>query len=202
MTDRIDDNVGKKIVEALKMQDQTEDTADIAEEEYEDSFDDEYEAPVVESDDEQLEDEQSDEEPVYESPTLNFNQPSTSFVDNAFQQSLERNLGIGIMSDSIEYPANIEVLKQLIGKLPAGVSKQTGALIIQQTMEALGISMKSVISEARQVQSELSSGIRECQANIVDYRKQITALENRAQQYQKQFAMLNDIISLFIHSVK
>ena len=38
-------------------------------------------------------------------------------------------------------------LKQLITKLPAGVTKQTGATIIKQTMEALGVSMTALLQE-------------------------------------------------------
>ena len=46
-------------------------------------------------------------------------------------------------------------LKKLIAKLPSGVTRQTGAQIIKQTMEALGISMKSVLQDAQQVQENL-----------------------------------------------
>ena len=102
--------------------------------------------------------------------------------------------------DDIEYPANVAVLRQLIAKLPAGVSKQTGALIIKQTMEALGISMSSVIQEAKQFQDMLNSNSKECQRSIVEYRKQIGILEAKTQQYQRQTALMNDIINLFIHT--
>ena len=49
-------------------------------------------------------------------------------------------------------PSNVAVLKRLITQLPQGVSKQTGAQIIRQTMEALGISMSTVLSEAQNFQ--------------------------------------------------
>ncbi|MBR1424387.1 hypothetical protein IJ579_02350 [bacterium] len=208
-TDRIDDSVGKKIVEALKMQGQ--DIVEEAEEQV-DEFEPVQEPEFVEqpaydsAEDETVEEEIP--EPIFSSidpqplPQVQLQPQAQSYVDTAFQQSLERNLGTMNTVSGIEFPANIEILKKLIAKLPAGVSKQTGALIIQQTMEALGISMKSVIAEARQVQNEISSNIRECQASIVDYRKQISILENQAQQHQKQFAMLSDIISLFVHTAK
>jgi len=128
---------------------------------------------------------------------------SQSFVDTAFQQSLVQNLrpsAFAAVPDDFEYPANVAVLKQLIGKLPAGVSKQTGAIIIKQTMEALGISMKNVIQEAQQVQDTLNSNARECQANIIEYRKQIGILEAKSQQFQRQAAIMNDIIGLFVHT--
>lgn len=103
-------------------------------------------------------------------------------------------------SDEFEIPSNVAVLKQLIAKLPAGVSKQTGAMIIKQTMEALGISMRSVLQEAQQVQENLNMSSRECQTSILEYRKQINILEQQAQKYQRQYASLNDIISLFVQT--
>ena len=44
-------------------------------------------------------------------------------------------------------------------------------------MEALGISMSSVIQEAKQFQDMLNSNSKECQRSIVEYRKQIGILE-------------------------
>lgn len=126
-----------------------------------------------------------------------------SNIDNAFNQSLAQNLGTQTLEqvqDDFDYPANVAVLKQLIAKLPAGVSKQTGALIIKQTMEALGISMGSVLQEAKQVQDALLNNARECQNSVVEYRKQIGILEAKAQQYQKQSSVMNDIINLFIQT--
>ena len=93
--------------------------------------------------------------------------------------------------DGFDIPANIAVLKQLINQLPAGVSRQTGAQIIKQTMEALGISMKSVLQEAQQVQESLNNSARECQASIMEYKKQINVLEKQSQKFQKQYAALN-----------
>ena len=104
------------------------------------------------------------------------------------------------VAEDFELPANVAVLKQLINKLPSGVSKQTGAMIIKQTMEALGISMTGVLQEAQQVQEGLNQSVRNCQTNILEYKKQISLLETQAQKYQKQFAVVNDIISLFIQT--
>lgn len=97
-----------------------------------------------------------------------------------------------------ETPANVAVLKQLIAQLPSGVSRQAGALVIKQTMEALGISMKSVLQEAQQLQEGYNLSARECQSAILDCRKQINNLELQAQNYQKQANSLNEIISLFV----
>ncbi len=103
-------------------------------------------------------------------------------------------------SEVFELPANVEVLRQLIAKIPSNVSKQTGAQIIKQTMEALGISMKSVLQEAQAVQENLNASARECQNSIAECRKQIGLLENQTQKIHRQYSMLNDIISLFIQA--
>ena len=213
----MNDGVGKKIVEALKMQSAEHSDGEVfvndAPEFTEISEPVEEvaqvpmaeEAPVVH------------ENNVYSQPVsdlqmkvqsqLQFQaatQPQfQSNIDNAFNQSLVQNLGsqsFEQLQDDFDYPDNVAVLKQLIAKLPTGVSKQTGALIIKQTMEALGISMGSVLQEAKQVQETLLNNAKECQNSVVEYRKQIGILEARAQQYQKQSAVMNDIINLFIQT--
>lgn len=102
--------------------------------------------------------------------------------------------------EEMELPPNVAVLRQLITKIPPSVSKQTGAMIIKQTMEALGISMTSVLQEAQQVQENLTQSVRECQTSVLEHKKQINILEVQAQKYQRQFAAVNDIISLFIQT--
>ena len=214
---KINDSVGKKIVEALKMQAPEESTKnEKVEEEIQDNnvmFLDKEEAPEFSNgnSDNTKEDYsnslnsdiQSTVQPSASSESV---QPqikpinNQSFIDNAFAQSLAQNIGYTQVPDDFNYPANVAVLKQLIAKLPTGVSKQTGAIIIKQTMEALGIPMQSVIQEARQVQESLNNNARECQANIVDYRKQISILEAKSQQYVRLSAEMNDIISLFVQS--
>jgi len=109
---------------------------------------------------------------------------------------------VDINSDNFEMPSNITVLKKLISQLPSGVSRHTGAQIIKQTMEALGISMKSVLQDAQQVQEGLKTSARECQGTIQEYKKQILTLERQSQNYQKQYSALNDLISLFIQTTK
>ncbi len=98
----------------------------------------------------------------------------------------------------LEVPANVAVLKQLVSQLPSGVSRQAGALVIKQTMEALGISMKSVLQEAQQLQEGINASARDCQNNILECKKQINVLEAQVQKYQKQSASLNEIVSLFL----
>ena len=104
--------------------------------------------------------------------------------------------------NDLEMPSNIIILKKLISQLPSGVTRHTGAQIIKQTMEALGISMKNVLKEAQEVQDNLKESAKECQATIQEYRKQIASLEKQSQNYQKQYGALNDLISLFIQTTK
>ena len=208
---KMNDSVGRKIVEALKMQ----------------STDVQEETPVNEVSeidvDSQNEDTFNNDDFNMDSQNFSNDLPSdiqlkiqnqlkepvqpqfqSSYIDNAFQQSLARNLGdndtFAQVPDDFDYPANVAVLRQLIAKLPAGVSKQTGATIIRQTMEALGISMQAVIQEAKQVQGTLIENSKECQSNILEYKKQIGILESKSQQYKRQSAVMNDIINLFIQS--
>lgn len=208
---KMNDSVGRKIVEALKMQ----------------STDVQEETPVNEVSevdvDSQNEDTFNNDDSNLDSQNFSNDLPSdiqlkiqnqlkepvqpqfqSSYIDNAFQQSLARNLGdndtFAQVPDDFDYPANVAVLRQLIAKLPAGVSKQTGATIIRQTMEALGISMQAVIQEAKQVQGTLIENSKECQSNILEYKKQIAILESKSQQYKRQSAVMNDIINLFIQS--
>lgn len=213
----MNDGVGKKIVEALKMQSAEHSDGEVF------VNDDPEITEISEPVEEVAQVPMAEETPlvhennVYSQPVsdlqmkvqsqLQFQaatQPQfQSNIDSAFNQSLVQNLGsqsFEQLQDDFDYPANVAVLKQLIAKLPTGVSKQTGALIIKQTMEALGISMGSVLQEAKQVQETLLNNAKECQNSVVEYRKQIGILEARAQQYQKQSAVMNDIINLFIQT--
>lgn len=215
---KITEGVGRKIVEALKMQSDVEITPienedlEIVEEETfepvnaeepvaENNMESEFvvEEPASPAFDEEPIFEQSvTEQPVFEQPMfeqLVYEQPTFEEPKPANTPQLNPQY-----VDDFEVPSNVAVLKQLITKLPAGVTKQTGALIIKQTMEALGISMKSVLQEAQQVQEGLNNSSRECQASIMEYKRQIGILEKQAQKYQRQYAALNDIISLFVQT--
>ena len=190
---RMSEGVGKKIVEALKMQ--TEDIENISEKEIieqtseQDSFDETaFEESALE--------ETSSEKPLEETSfETNFSADEKFEVPNHFVEPNIVETPVFPETD-FEIPSNVAVLKNLISKLPSGVTKQTGALIIKQTMEALGISMKSVLQDAQQVQEGLKSSARECQSSIQEYKKQILALEKQSQTYQKQYSALNDLISL------
>lgn len=226
---RLSEGVGKKIVEALKKQSeieinptQTEEVEDfnsLTEEDFdtltEEQVQDDSQDINIEEEDflANLPNTASDndfnafeEQPVFqeipkEEPlignsfaqtaanTFNYKQPTPSMADN-FVSEL----------DSFEVPSNIAVLKKLITQLPTGVTRHTGAQIIRQTMEALGISMKSVLQEAQQLQDGLNNSAKECQKTIQEYKKHIISLEKQAQNHQRQYSALNELISLFIQT--
>ncbi len=194
------ESVGKKIVEALKKQAESmdiQDNQDI-------SFDS---APVTNPINDDIFASSSSDD-IFAEPVKP--QKATNFFDDVddkdpfFTESkpVQATVSETMSSESFEMPANITVLKKLISQLPSGVSRHTGAQIIKQTMEALGISMKSVLQDAQQVQENLKVSARECQASIQEYKKQILALEKQSQSYQKQYSALNDLISLFIQTTK
>lgn len=201
-TNRITEGVGKKIVEALKQQSDIEINPV--------SEDETYISPVYEAEEPEIIPAQTNifaEEPVTESVSQVETPSSFTFANsqqindtfNATLMNFQQKENIPPVED-FELPPNVAVLKQLINKLPSGVTKQTGALIIKQTMEALGISMTGVLQEAQQVQESLNQSVRDSQTNILEYKKQIAMLESQAQKYQRQFASINDIISLFIQT--
>ena len=188
------ESVGKKIVEALKKQ---AENMDLQEEQIS-SFNS---APVSNPINDDIFSSSSDDifaEPAKPAKNTNFFDDIEEEKDSFFAEPKPVQTPVTeTMSDAFEMPANITVLKKLISQLPSGVSRHTGAQIIKQTMEALGISMKSVLQDAQQVQENLKVSARECQASIQEYKKQILALEKQSQSYQKQYSALNDLISLF-----
>lgn len=211
-SNRITEGVGKKIVEALKKQSDIE-IIPVPESHFNTQAPAEQNSDVefVEPQEENVQTELTFEEASYsEQPSFNPPpvMPQPQISRPVYTQPTAMNTGYAPNSmenisndlDGFEIPTNVAVLKQLISKLPSGVTKQTGAQIIKQTMEALGISMTSVLQEAQQVQEGLNNSARDCQTTIIEYRKQINLLEKQAQKYQRQYAALNDIISLFIQT--
>lgn len=206
MTEKISDNVGKKIVEALRKQTQTQPEQDIEETEEKDiepkvnETIEDFQQETSEEDYflDQSVPEESDSMDIDVSPIVNAN--SQINIDSILQNTINQNMHTLNLQSDFEFPNNVAILSHLITKLPAGVTKQTGAIIIRQTMEALGIPMKSVLQEAQQVQETLALKTRECQKNIVDYRKQIATLELKSQHYQKQAVAMNDMINLFVNT--
>ena len=98
--------------------------------------------------------------------------------------------------------SNINVLIKLISQLPAGVTKQTGAQIIRQTIEAMGISMNKVLTEAQYVQENITQSIRSNLNKVEEHKHSIKALESQVKDYRTQSEHLEDLISLFILSDK
>ena len=150
------ESVGKKIVEALKKQAESMDIQDNQDV----SFDS---APVSNPISDDIFSSPSDDifaEPVNNSKKTSFFDDVVEEKDSFFEESKPVHATVSeTMSETFEMPANIAVLKKLISQLPSGVSRHTGAQIIKQTMEALGISMKSVLQDAQQVQENLKNSL-------------------------------------------
>ena len=189
MSENFDLDTGKNIVDALK--------ADAEETLSEEVVD------FEETETEEL----ADLVPEFEDDSTVNTFDSTMKPSSDFQHNMVENVENHAVVDkyandlyNFEVPNNVAVLKKLIAKLPSGVTRQTGAQIIKQTMEALGISMKSVLQEAQQLQEKLSSSTKECQATISEYKRQIVTLEEQAQSYKKQYNNLNELVSLFIQT--
>ncbi len=194
-------NMGKKIVEALKRQAMygEEFSATSEEQKEPEKFVLPQEDTIVESDMNDLNaiNEVADVQPQVQP------QPQPIVNEDPVQFSIPTSSPVTLQNVAFnsyvpEMPTNVAVLKKLISQLPAGVSKQIGAQIIRQTIEALGISMNSVLQEAQQVQDNLNSSVTECTMKIQEYKNQIMQLESNARDYQRQMAQINDLISLFI----
>ena len=190
-------NMGKKIVDALKQQD-----FDMADElNNENSIDDFADNDEVTLD--SLED-------ISEADAFDFgaNPKEYTPVFSVNEEEIAPNpdMKLSIENDEdieeFEMPNNINVLKRLISQLPTGVPRQTGAQIIRQTIEALGIPMKTVLQDAQRVRDCLNSSIKDCNYTIQEYKSNIRTLEKQAASYQKQLNKLNDIIGLFVYSEK
>ena len=208
-------DVGKKIADALKAQseidlgleeDLTADeflNNDFASEEFqteEQDFD-------IESAEDFLEDNYDTQEDDYTNYDENdqvagYNPVFKMNQKEAQNDELKLSIDSEDTTDEFEMPNNINVLKRLIGQLPSGVPKQTGALIIRQTIEALGISMKSVLQDAQRAKDCLNSSIKDCTFTIQEYKTNIRNLEKQSLGYQRQLAKLNDIIGLFVYNEK
>lgn len=196
MSENFDLDTGKNIVDALKADTENEELTEDVEFEETDAKEE-----TVASDDDLMptfEEEETSNASKFDSSM----KPSSDFENNMVDELSNHAVVDKYASDlyNFEVPNNVAVLKKLIAKLPSGVTRQTGAQIIKQTMEALGISMKSVLQEAQQLQEQLSSSTKECQATISEYKRQIVTLEEQAQSYKKQYNNLNELVSLFIQT--
>lgn len=195
MSENFDLDTGKNIVDALKA-DSNEEAAETKDAVTEAS----QASDTTESENvfDSFEDEDTKNVETFDSTM----KPSSDFENN-MADTISSHAVVDKYADDLynfEIPNNVAVLKKLIAKLPSGVTRQTGALIIKQTMEALGISMKSVLQEAQQLQEQLNTSAKECQATISEYKRQIVTLEEQAQSYKKQYNNLNELVSLFIQT--
>ncbi len=229
MNNKLNDGVGKKIVEALKKQSEGElleieeptkpsanavdglipniEETVLATEAEEPKQDSAMEFSYIKFDSNESFEEEPKQEPIndFMAEPINDVVQTNSFADinlGNFMQDEPQQIKFSPEINDLEMPANIVILKKLISQLPSGVTRHTGAQIIKQTMEALGISMKNVLKEAQDVQDNLKESAKECQATIQEYKRQIATLEKQSQNYQKQYGALNDLISLFIQTTK
>ena len=192
--------MGKKIADALKQQDMSEenlDTLQIDTDSVSDTID-------YQETNESLDNSSFDLDENDKSNDDNDYNPVFSVDVDEIEQAPDLKISINSEEDDaaeeFEMPNNINVLKRLINQLPTGVPRQTGALIIRQTIEALGIPMKSVLQDAQRVRDCLNSSIKDCNYTIQEYKTNIRNLEKQSANYQKQLNRLNDIIGLFVYS--
>ena len=190
-------NMGKKIVDALKQQD-FEAATELDNENSIEEFADNEDISLDSLDDEAGVDafDFGSNSKEYQ-PIFSVNKEEV-VADPDMKLSIENDEDI----EEFEMPNNINVLKRLISQLPTGVPRQTGAQIIRQTIEALGIPMKTVLQDAQRVRDCLNSSIKDCNYTIQEYKSNIRTLEKQAASYQKQLNKLNDIIGLFVFSEK
>ena len=169
---RLPEYVGKKIVEALKQ--------------------DEEEIKVLDAD--------SNIQLFSESPKIDLDKVSNTaeIKQPIINEPLETKFEVSDM----ELPDNVMMLVKLINQLPTGVNRQIGAQIIRQTIEAMGISMKSVLSEAQYIQEDLGNSTQDCLNSIEEYKNNIKVLEQKIALYKKQAAKLGELINLFVMTIK
>jgi len=199
-TKKLPKGVGKRIVASLKNQEvQTDYEEEIVKElEYPNEAEEKTEE---EQEEETLlcvaaEKQKPSEEETYEcSPQA---QPKAAMQEEAkydeeYDYNQKKSAPTPVISD-------VDTLLDLISRLPSGVTKQTGALIIRQTMEAMGMPMNKVLANAQSSQEELENNIRNNVNIIEEYRTNIKILEQEIQKFRKKAHELEDIISLFILS--
>ncbi len=124
--------------------------------------------------------------------------PQPQFNNVSLNQEKLQQAILQSANSKMAIPANVAILRNLINTLPVGVTKQTGAQIIKQTLEAMGIPMNSILKEAQVFQEELNSSTRECMIKIQEYKTQIMQLEASVQEYQQNITQVNDIVSMFL----
>ncbi|MDD3013173.1 MAG: hypothetical protein PHC34_05670 [Candidatus Gastranaerophilales bacterium] len=146
--------------------------------------------------------EENSEPEIYVPERQNKVQQKPSFPQENKRYNKEKPVSSRTEGLYVDTSSNIEVLMGLVSQLPSGVTRQTGAQIIRQTMEAIGFSMNKVLKEAQFAQDELAQAIRDNINTIEEYRNNIKNLEKDVQKYRRKAEELEDLISLFILSEK
>ncbi len=132
--------------------------------------------------------------------------PEISYERNQYQATQQFSAAQHFVQEAApqevdtEFSGNVKTLIRLVNELPEGVTKQTGAQIIRLTMEAMGISMEDVLSEAQSAQSEMLDAVRANIKKIEEYKTVIRKLETDIKYYQGKANELSEIIDLFILS--
>ena len=196
-------NMGKKIADALKKQNEGIEEVTEVIEEYNtaENVGGDYNANETSND---FNTDSSFEMNYEDNNMSDYSAPVFNVDSDDINENPELKLTIDSEDDTEEFemPNNINVLKRLISQLPSGVPRQTGAQIIRQTIEALGIPMKSVLQDAQRVRDCLNSSIKDCGYTIQEYKSNIKNLEKQSASYQKQLSKLHDIIGLFVYNEK
>ncbi len=196
-------NMGKKIADALKKQNEGIEEVTEVIEEYNtaENVGGDYNANETSND---FNTDSSFEMNYEDNNMSDYSAPVFNVDSDDINENPELKLTIDSEDDTEEFemPNNINVLKRLISQLPSGVPRQTGAQIIRQTIEALGIPMKSVLQDAQRVRDCLNSSIKDCHYTIQEYKSNIKNLEKQSASYQRQLSKLNDIIGLFVYNEK
>ena len=196
-------NMGKKIADALKKQNEGIEEVTEVIEEYNtaENVGGDYNANETSND---FNTDSSFEMNYEDNNMSDYSAPVFNVDSDDINENPELKLTIDSEDDTEEFemPNNINVLKRLISQLPSGVPRQTGAQIIRQTIEALGIPMKSGLQDAQRVRDCLNSSIKDCGYTIQEYKSNIKNLEKQSASYQKQLSKLNDIIGLFVYNEK
>jgi hypothetical protein len=99
-----------------------------------------------------------------------------------------------------EFNGNVQTLIRLVNDLPEGVTKQTGAQIIRLTMEAMGISMEEVLSEAQSAQTDMLDAVRSNIRKIEELKAVQRKLDSDNKLYQGKANTLSEMIDLFVLS--
>lgn len=132
----------------------------------------------------------------------NVYEPKVDIRNSTIAQMQEPQFENKIDITDLELPDNVMMLVKLINQLPPGVNRQVGAQIIRQTIEAMGISMKSVLSEAQYIQEDLGNSTQDCINTIEEYKNNIKLLEQKITTYKRQAAKLGELINLFVMTIK